>query len=699
MKKFVCVLAVTIVALGVFALWSDTTEAQRSVSGKKDIEAVRTKSLAYLNDRLAARGFARASDTNVKVTEVFIDDLNMGHTRVQQTVNKVPVWGGEAIVHLNEDGSLATITDDLVEASYVNTEPNFSREDSIKFAARSYKGSKYLTEKPVADLWIYPTDGGNFLVYRVQLRREDGSAETAMPVIFIDAQTGVIIDEYDNLQTATGSGASLYNGTVSIETYYNGSTYYLEGIGRKIGTFDNRNTTTSTNRFGDTDNIWNTSTQRAAVDAHFGAAQTLDYYQNVHGRNGIDGSGGPGYYTSADGVTALISSKVHYSSNYNNAFWNGQFMTYGDGDGSTFTPLVTLDICGHEMTHGVTERTAGLVYQNESGALNESMSDVFGAMVERYKNGGTVNNQTWQIGEDAYTPNTAGDALRDMSNTHLNGDPDHYSERYTGTADNGGVHTNSGISNYAYYLLSQGGTHHFSNVTVTGVGAGAAEKIFYRALATYMTSSTNFAGARTATLNAAKDLYGATSSQYTRTETAWCAVGVGACPTTSTPTPTPTPTPSSGSNYVVNGGLEGSVSPWTLTGNGSFYTANGSNPNGGSGYLYFGAGSNRTGLGYQLISIPSNAPSANLRFALSVSTAETVNRADDKLEVRIYNSSGSFVETLDTYDNRNNTGGGYVQSSSYNLSAYKGQSIYIAFSVSTDSSLNTTFRVDDVSVK
>lgn len=699
MKKFVCFLAVTIVALGAFALWSDTTEAQRSGFNKKDIETVKQKSLEYLNDRLANRGFARASD-DVKVTKVFIDDLNMGHTRVQQIVNNVPVWGGEAIVHLNKDGSLATITDDLVEASYVNTEPNFSKEDSIRFAVRSYKGSKFLTEKPVADLWIYPTEQGNHLVYRVQLRREDGSAETAMPVIFIDAQTGVKIDEYDNLQTATGSGASLYNGTVAIETYYNGSTYYLEGIGRKIGTFDNRNTTTSTNRFSDTDNTWNTVTQRAAVDAHFGAAQTLDYYQNVHGRNGIDGSGGPGFYTSADGVTALISSKVHYSSNYNNAFWNGQFMTYGDGDGSTFTPLVTLDICGHEMTHGVTERTAGLIYQNESGALNESMSDVFGAMVERYKNGGTVNNRTWQIGEDAYTPNTSGDALRDMSNTHSSGDPDHYSERYTGTADNGGVHTNSGISNYAFYLLSQGGTHHLSNVNVTGVGATAAEKIFYRALTTYMTSSTNFADARTATLNAASDLYGASSSQYTRTATAWCAVGVGACPTTSTPTPTPNPTPTpGGSNYVVNGGLEGGLSPWTITGNGSFYTANGSTPNGGSGYLYFGTASSVTGLGYQLISIPSNAPTANLTFALSVSTAETINRADDKLEVRIYNSAGSFIGTLDTYDNRNNTGGSYIQSSSYNLSAYKGQSIYIAFSVSTDSGRNTTFRVDDVSVK
>ena len=155
----------------------------------------------------------------------------------------------------------------------------------------------------------------------------------------------------------------------------------------------------------------------------------------MHGRNGIDGSGGPGSTVSINGTTSLITSAVHYSTNYNNAFWNGQYMTYGDGDGTTFTPLVTLDIAGHEMTHGITERTAGLVYSGESGALNESMSDVFGAMVERSVQGESAN--TWKIGEQTYTPNTAGDALRYLDNPHLasnggftaDGDPDHYSER------------------------------------------------------------------------------------------------------------------------------------------------------------------------------------------------------------------------------------------------------------------------------
>lgn len=205
---------------------------------------------------------------------------------------------------------------------------------------------------------------------------------------------------------------------------------------------------------------------------------------------------------------------------------------YGDGDGTTFTPLVTLDICGHEMTHGITERTAALVYSGESGALNESFSDVFGAMVERYVRGESAS--TWKIGEEAYTPTTAGDALRYMDNPHLAGkagytsddDPDHYSERYTGTSDNGGVHINSGIANNAFYLVAKGGTHHKSGVTVTGIGADDAAKIWFRALTSYMTSTTDFAGARAATLQAATALFGQGSAQYSSVAQAWTAVGV-----------------------------------------------------------------------------------------------------------------------------------------------------------------------------
>ncbi len=466
-----------------------------------------------------------------------VDELGFEHTRFQQTVRGVPVEGGDAIVHYDARGALQAITDDFRQGLKVDTVAKLSESEAVSKAVNAYGGYDLLTAAPESKLLVKRMDDGtDRLVYKVQLRREDGSLHTDMPVYYVDAHSGDVVGQFSNLQTATGTGQSLYSGSRSLTTYLSGTTYYLEDTGRKMGTFDMRNGTASAYRFSDTDNAWGngstSSTQSAAVDAHFGAQMTYDYYFNTHARKGVDGNGGPGGYTSIDGVTKLLSSRVHYSSKYNNAFWNGTYMTYGDGDGTTFSPLVTLDICGHEMTHGVTERTAGLVYSNESGALNESMSDVFGAMVERYALGESAN--TWKIGEGAYTPATAGDALRYMDNPHAKAggtyttddDPDHYAERYTGTADNGGVHINSGIGNKAFYLVAKGGTHHRSGVTVTGIGADAAAKIWYKALTTYMTSSTNFAGARTATLNAAAALYGSGSANYNAVASAWSAVGV-----------------------------------------------------------------------------------------------------------------------------------------------------------------------------
>lgn len=497
----------------------DTATAQRVDSAKlKRIEQI---SRQAFKNRLAKRGISNADELVVK--DVLVDEVNNSHVKFRQTLKNIPVWGGESIVHLKSNEAIAAITDSFLANVLVSTEPNFSASDAIGMALGIERRSLSLTADPTADLWIFRGADRDHLAYRVQMQILDGTADTSMPVVFIDAQTGEKLYEYDNLQTA--SGTSLYSGTVTITTSKVGSTFYMEDLTKKIGTFDNRNSTASTYRFTDTNDIWNSTTQKAGVDAHYGAAKVYDYFKNVHGRNGIDGAGGPGYYTAAaSSATKLISSKVHYGSNYNNAFWNGSFMTYGDGDGTTFSPLVTMDICGHEMVHGITERTAGLVYQNESGALNEAVSDIFGAMVERYVDGAT-NSNTWKIGEDAYTPATAGDALRYMNDTHRGGDPDHYSERYTGTADNGGVHTNSGIPNYAFFLLADGGTHHLGG-SMTGIGADKAALIWYKALTTYMTSSTNFAGARTATLNAAASIYGSTSTEYSRVAQSWSLVGV-----------------------------------------------------------------------------------------------------------------------------------------------------------------------------
>jgi Zn-dependent metalloprotease len=706
-KRFLSILAVFGVAIFVFGLIVNKTGANKPVfnAGSQDeLETAKQISLDILRGRAAQRAIGNVDEFQVQKVE--IDSLKMAHTRVRQTLGGVPVWEGEAIVHLNTDGSLSTITDDLKEMIAVNTEPNITQKVAINTVLDTYRGKAKLTEDPTADLWIYRAPDRDHLVYRVTTPRVDGSAGTSVLVTFIDAQTGEKVMQYDNLQTGTGS--SLYSGTVSINTSSVGSTFYMEDLTRKQGTFNmnstgNENTGTggTQSRLTDTDDVWNSTIQRPAVDAHLGAAKTFDYYLNVHGRNGIDGAGGPGTTTSAATGVALIVSRVHFgtSGHYNNAFWFNNQMSYGDGDGVNFTPLTTTDICGHEMTHGVTERTANLTYANESGALNEATSDIMGSMVELYSDGGVVSGDTWKIGEDAYTPGTSGDALRRMDNPNAVGDPDHYSLRYTGTADSGGVHTNSSIVNHAFYLFAAGGTNRVSGVTVTGIGTTDAAKIWYRALTTYFTSGTNFAAARTATINASNDLFGASSTQSNSVATGWCAVGVGSCPTGGTPTPTPTPTPTGG-NLLVNGGFESVVTPWVMSGTGAFYIANGSSPHGGTGYIYFGVNNSVTGQTYQTVSIPTTA-TGTLTFWLNVTSSETTTTTQfDKLFVEVRNTSGTLLATPATYSNLNKVASSTTYSQkSLNLAAYKGQTVRIQFRSTMDSSITTTFRVDDADLR
>ena len=714
MKKFLGILAVFAIGLLIFGIISKSADANRNIFDKgtpDELENAKQISLGILRDRAAQRAIGNPDQYEVKRVE--LDSVKMAHTHVRQTVEGVPVWEGEAIVHLKQDGELSVITDDLKEGVAVNTKPNLSADEAILAAKAFYTpGARFLTEKPTAEIFIYRAEDRDHLAYKVQLARLDGSRHTSAPVMFIDAHTGEKIFEYDNLQTGTGN--SLYSGNVTISTSSAGGTFYMEDLTRRQGTFNMNSTGNEStgaggtqSRYTGTDDVWSATNERAGVDAHYGAAKTLDYYQSAHGRNGIDGNFGPGTTAAgANGAISLVSSRVHFGSSghYNNAFWFNNRMSYGDGDGFNFSPLVTIDICGHEMTHGVTERTSNLTYSGESGALNESMSDVFGAMVELYADGGVVSADTWKIGEDAYTPGTAGDALRYMNDPHLapnsgftaNDDPDHYSERYTGSSDSGGVHINSGIGNKAFYLAAVGGTHHLSGVTVTGMGTTDAARIWYSANTSYMTSSTNFAGARTATLNAATAIFGGGSTQVTTTTNAWCAVGVGSCPGG---TPTPTPTPPTGSELLVNGGFEGSASPWVGSGTGYFYVNPGNYPHGGTGYIYFGVNNSVSGQSYQTVSIPASA-TGTLTFWLNVTSSETTTTTQyDKLFVEVRNTSGTLLATLATYSNLNKGAAGVYSQKSLNMAAYKGQTVRVQFRSTTDISLTTTFRVDDASLK
>jgi Zn-dependent metalloprotease len=351
----------------------------------------------------------------------------------------------------------------------------------------------------------------------------------------VDAVTGRVLISEETNETVTGTGRGLYVGRsspVTFDTTQSGSSFTLTDPVRGNGkTQDTQNKTDTcvviwcsfakTVAYTDADNAWgngsNADRATAAVDVYYGSEKTWDYYKSVFGRNGI----------ANDGKGAL--SRVHYGSAYNNAFWQDSCfcMSYGDGDGKTFNPLVGVDVTGHEMSHGVTSHTANLTYSGESGGLNEGTSDIFGTMVEFFANN-PDDPPDFTIGEEI-TP--TGKPLRYMAQPSRDGaSADCWS---TGTK-NLDVHYSSGVANHFFYLLSQGsGTGPYdtsttcNGTTVTGIGNDAAQRIWYRALTVYMTSSTNYAGARTASLNAARDLFTSGSAQYNSVAAAWHAVNVG----------------------------------------------------------------------------------------------------------------------------------------------------------------------------
>jgi PKD repeat protein len=340
--------------------------------------------------------------------------------------------------------------------------------------------------------------------------------------VYVDAHTNSVLATENRIHTADSNGIAVtaYSGNRSIVADYFSSQFRLRETGRGNGiqTFDLNNTSNygAAVDFIDADNYWNNTVNmdHYAGDAHWGAEMTYDYFWQIHNRNSIDGNG------------FTLKSYMHYNTNYNNAFWDGQRMTYGDGNGSTFTPLTAIDITGHEIAHGLTSNTSNLVYANESGALNESFSDIFGVAVESFANNNALN---WIMGEDA-TPN--GNGIRNMANPNAFNDPDTYlgTHYYTGSQDNGGVHTNSGVQNFWYYLLTVGGsgTNDVNALyNVAALGSLKASRIAFRNNTVYLTPNSDYSDARFYAIQSAIDLYGACSPEVMSTTNAWHAVGVG----------------------------------------------------------------------------------------------------------------------------------------------------------------------------
>ncbi|MFF5531523.1 M4 family metallopeptidase [Streptomyces cinerochromogenes] len=489
-----------------------------------------------------ALGLTSPQDTGVR--DVIVDRDGTQHVRYDRTYRGLPVIGGDFVVHLAPDGgyrSADRATRQVISLSSVTPEVSGPKAAGLAVnalrAATPGTALKQVKAKP--ELVVDALHGSPKLAWRTNAVGLDPLGNPVARTVLTDARTGARIDAWDSIETATGDGKALYSGTVPLETTQSGSSYQLKDPTRgNTYTGDAENKTdlcilgicfsrAPATLFTDADNHWGTGTTAdrasAAVDAQYGTNETWDYYKNIHGRSGIAGDGKGSY------------NRVHYGSNYNNAFWDDSCfcMTYGDGDGTTFGPLVALDVAGHEMTHGVTSKTAALTYSGESGGLNEATSDILGTMVEWYANSSSDSGD-YLIGEKIVKSGFGKAALRFMDRPSRDGSSADYWSSSVGNLD---VHYSSGVANHFAYLLAEGSgaktvngvsydSPTYNGSTVTGIGRDKVGRIWYRALTVYMTSSTNYKGARTATLNAAKDLYGAGSTEYNAVAAAWSAVNV-----------------------------------------------------------------------------------------------------------------------------------------------------------------------------
>ncbi|SFF55008.1 Zn-dependent metalloprotease [Actinacidiphila alni] len=697
------------------------------------------------------------------------------HTRYERTYQGLPVLGGDLIVHQDGAGATTGVTKATDASIAVASTTAAKSADSAKTTALARAkadgaASPAAVGAPHKVVWAAsgtPTLAWESVIGGVQ---DDGTPNQLH--VITDANTGARLYEYQGIET--GVGNSEYSGQVNITTTLSGSTYQLlDNTRGGHKTYNLNHSTSGTGTlFTDADDTWgdgNGSTaQTAGVDAAYGAQETWDYYKNTFGRNGIADDGRAAY------------SRTHYGNSYVNAFWDDSCfcMTYGDGSGNAH-PLTALDVAGHEMSHGVTANSAGLNYSGESGGLNEATSDIMGTGVEFYANNSSDPGD-YLIGEKIDI-NGDGSPLRYMDKPSKDGGSKDYWSSSLGGLD---VHYSSGPANHFFYLLSEGsgakvigGVSYNSptsdGLSVPGIGRDNALKLWYKSLTERFTSTTNYAAARTQSLQAAADLWGANSATYNTVANTWAAINVGSRVTqpsgvtvtnpgakstvvntaaslqiqasttnggaltysaTGLPTglsinassglisgtPTATGTynvtvtakdstnatgtasftwtiTSSGggtctaSQLVTNPGFESGATGWTQSA-GVIDNSTSAPAHSGSYKAWLdGYGTTHTDTLSQSVTIPSTCTNATFTFYLYVSSQETTtSTAYDKLTV----AAGST--TLATYSNLNK-GSGYVQRS-VNLSSYKGQTVTLKFTGTEDSSLATSFLIDDTAV-
>ncbi|MGI4742063.1 MAG: M4 family metallopeptidase [Janthinobacterium lividum] len=560
----------TLLLLGTFATTSAQAQDVASRVLTKVLGADNQPELVQFNaaGKLAYRGvdarqvlrqqlaLTTADEMVQRSTEV--DALGFTHQKFTQFYQGVRVEHASYTVHA-KGGTVESISGDFERIKGLQTTPALSSSAALSRALAFVGATKYMWQDQEEEAGLkreannsaatyYPQ--GELVIVRNQLTPQAAAKGQLVlawkfnvyaqePVsrayVYVDARTGEVVLQDNIIKHTAGTAtfATAYSGTRSLadETATGGYRLreYTRGLG--IETYNMKKGTqyAKAGDFTDGDNNWtaaeynNSTFDNVAGDAHMGAEITYDYWKAKHNRNSYDNAG------------AKIKSYVHYSRSYENAYWDGVRMTYGDG-ATRFRPLTALDVCGHEIGHAVCENTANLTYSNESGAMNEGLSDIWGATIENYAvtslnvtSSGPKAKSTWLIGEEIDKQQAA---LRSMSDPKSQQQPDYYKGTYwyTGTSDNGGVHTNSGVINYWYYLISVGKTgtnEKGAAYSVAGLGIDAAAQITFRMEDVYMVASSTYANARTYSIQAAADLDPTGANGYVASVTnAWNAVGV-----------------------------------------------------------------------------------------------------------------------------------------------------------------------------
>jgi thermolysin len=481
--------------------------------------------------------------------------------RLQQFHEGVPIWGATIVRDLDRSNVPQSFFGTLSPDLTLSVEPGVSVA-AARAALLAVGGSEGVLLREPTLVILRLASGDHRLAYTAVVAGNEDVLR-----VFIDAQTSVELLRYTELQSqqAVGTGTGVLGDQKKLSVEGSTGTYIAYDRHRPpiIQTFDMQGDPyryldltyrvfnyVQSDYASDSDNVWS---DVAVVDAHVNVSWTYDYFYKRFGRNGLDDQNGP--------VNIVVNS-VKQADAFNwpawlslNASWcpscgpgtggriwfgNGAPSNYIDGAGRTWTYLAgSLDIAAHELTHAVISSSSNLIYQNESGALNEAFADIIGTSVEFFYHppsstpftGTQVGKADYVCGEDVVRGVRSGslNGIRSLENPGLYGDPDHYSIRYTGSGDNGGVHINSGIANHAFYLAVEGGTNRTSGITVQGVGGAnraQIEKVFYRAFVYLLPSNATFATARAATIQAAHDLYGVGGTVANTVTQAWTAVGV-----------------------------------------------------------------------------------------------------------------------------------------------------------------------------